>query len=89
MESLTNVRDIVEVMSREDGFKDSYFASLVVEISFERCRVRYGTFIQEDGSPLSEVVSFRKVQPYPPPMVMELVRGDIVVAWYNEGWWMG
>ncbi|KAL4581858.1 hypothetical protein LXL04_006392 [Taraxacum kok-saghyz] len=58
----------------------------VIDRSPGRRTVRYQTLLADDGSPLEEVISVRRLRPPPPTVVARFHLGDMVDAWHNEGW---
>ncbi|KAL4571227.1 hypothetical protein LXL04_017980 [Taraxacum kok-saghyz] len=78
-------RESVEVIGNEDGIDGSYFKGKVIDRSPGMRTIRYDTLIADDGSPLEEVISIRKLRPPPPTVLARYHLGDMVDAWHNEG----
>ncbi|KAL4580578.1 hypothetical protein LXL04_016777 [Taraxacum kok-saghyz] len=83
------IGESVEVIGNEDGMDGSYFKGKVIDRSPGRRTIRYDTLIADDGSPLEEVISIRRLRPPPPTVLARYHLGDMVDAWHNEGWWVG
>ncbi|KAL4580766.1 hypothetical protein LXL04_016968 [Taraxacum kok-saghyz] len=83
------IGETVEVIGIEDGMEGSYFRAQVIDRSPGRRTVRYQTLLADDGSPLEEVISVRRLRPPPPTVVARFHLGDMVDAWHNDGWWVG
>ncbi|KAL4585808.1 hypothetical protein LXL04_010434 [Taraxacum kok-saghyz] len=73
------IGESVEVIGNEDGMDGSPGRRII----------RYDTLIADDGSPLEEVISIRRLRPPPPTVLARYHLGDMVDAWHNESWWVG
>ncbi|GAB2269489.1 hypothetical protein Dimus_036367 [Dionaea muscipula] len=84
--------DIVEICSKEEGLKGSYYlATIVAQLDADAFTVEYATLLDDDElDPLREVVREGDIRPAPPEMVREEFEvGDEVEARANDGWWIG
>ncbi|KAL4556462.1 hypothetical protein LXL04_039115 [Taraxacum kok-saghyz] len=79
----------VEVIQTEEGLQGSYFAGLVIDRTPGMRKIKYATLQDDNGNPLEELISFRRMRPPPPKVNARLTIGDIVDAWHNDGWWVG
>ncbi|KAL4588426.1 hypothetical protein LXL04_001315 [Taraxacum kok-saghyz] len=73
------IGETVEVIGNEDG----------MELRGPTLGARYQNLLANDGSPLEEVISVRRLRPPPPTVLARFHLGDMVDAWHNEGWWVG
>ncbi|KAL4570961.1 hypothetical protein LXL04_017710 [Taraxacum kok-saghyz] len=71
------IGETVEVIGIEDGMEASYFRAQVIDRSPGRRTVRYQTLLADDGSPLEEVISVRRLRPSPPTVVARFHLGDM------------
>ncbi|KAL4591509.1 hypothetical protein LXL04_004477 [Taraxacum kok-saghyz] len=79
----------VEVIQNGEGLEGSYFASVVIDRYPGMRKIKYITLLDDEGNPLEELISLRRLR-HPPPKVDERMSiGDLVDAWDNEGWWVG
>ncbi|KAL4555916.1 hypothetical protein LXL04_038550 [Taraxacum kok-saghyz] len=83
-----DIGERMEVIGNEDGMEGSYFKGQVIGRSPGRRTIRYETLLADDGSPLEEVISVRRLRPPPPTVLARFHLGDMVDAWHNEGWWV-
>ncbi|KAL4556847.1 hypothetical protein LXL04_035012 [Taraxacum kok-saghyz] len=60
------IKESMEVISNEDGMDGPYFPGKVIDRSPGRRTIKYDTLITDDGSPLEEVISIRRLCPSPP-----------------------
>ena len=67
------IEESMEVISNEDGMDGSYFPGKVIDRSLGRRTIRYDTLITDDGSPLEEVISIRRLCPSPQPCSRDLL----------------
>ncbi|KAL4556383.1 hypothetical protein LXL04_039034 [Taraxacum kok-saghyz] len=67
----------VEVIGNEDGIEGS---CRVIDHSPGRRTIRCDILIVDDGSPLEEVISIRRLRPTPPNVGARLSLGDVVEA---------
>ncbi|KAL4572932.1 hypothetical protein LXL04_019720 [Taraxacum kok-saghyz] len=74
------IGESVEVIDNEDGMEGSYFKGHVIGRSPGRRSIRYDTLIADDGSPLEEVISVRRLRPTPPTVLARFHLGDMVDA---------
>ncbi|CAI8601191.1 unnamed protein product [Vicia faba] len=88
-----NVRDKVEVCSKEEGFVGSYFKATIVScLQNEEYVVRYTNLLLDDESgPLTERVHRRELRPLPPRVrnPPEFNFNQKVDVFDNDGWWLG
>ncbi|KAL4556284.1 hypothetical protein LXL04_038931 [Taraxacum kok-saghyz] len=82
------IGESVDVIVNEAGVEGSYFEGKVIDRSPSRRTIMYDTLIADDGTPLEEVISMRRLCPPPPSVFVGLTPGDMVDAWHNEGWWV-
>lgn len=91
---------LVEVSSDEDGFKGAWYVATILEsppksASKKRARalVEYQDLLVDEevgSSPLREVVETSFLRPLPPPDASpKFCVGDVVDAFYRDGWWTG
>ncbi|KAL4575389.1 hypothetical protein LXL04_022232 [Taraxacum kok-saghyz] len=83
------IGETVEVIDNEDGMEGSYFRGQMIDRSPGSRTIRYQSLLADDGSPLEEVISVRRLRPPPPTVLARFHLGDMVDAWHNEGWWVG
>ncbi|XVF62403.1 hypothetical protein PTKIN_Ptkin09bG0004800 [Pterospermum kingtungense] len=85
--------DEVEVTSDEEGFRGSWYKAIIVEYigNNDKYLVEYLNLMTEDRRPLREEAEARHVRPCPPNLsyVASFRLGEVVDAWYNDGWWVG
>ncbi|XP_042991803.1 DUF724 domain-containing protein 6-like isoform X7 [Carya illinoinensis] len=90
----------VEVTSAEPGFKGSWYLATIIDLPSvpspkmpQMARVEYQTLLTEDGSePLKEYVDLAFIRPSPPQQevaAQNFEHGDVVSAYFKEGWWTG
>ncbi|XP_058735258.1 protein AGENET DOMAIN (AGD)-CONTAINING P1-like [Vicia villosa] len=88
-----NVRDKVEVCSREEGFVGSYYNATIVScLEKQKYVVRYKNLLLDDGSgPLTETIYSRELRPLPPRVrnPHEFHLNQKVDVFDNDGWWLG
>ncbi|XP_041022161.1 DUF724 domain-containing protein 1-like isoform X6 [Juglans microcarpa x Juglans regia] len=90
----------VEVTRDEPGFKVSWYLATIIDLPsvplpkmLQRARVEYQTLLTEDGSePLKEYVDLAYIRPSPPQQevaAQNFEHGDVVGAYFRDGWWTG
>ncbi|KAL4579767.1 hypothetical protein LXL04_015932 [Taraxacum kok-saghyz] len=79
----------VEVMQNEEGLQGSYFAGVVIDRTPGMRKIKYETLLDDEGKPLEELISMRRLRPRPPKVDARMSIGDLVDAWDNDGWWVG
>jgi GNAT superfamily N-acetyltransferase len=85
----------VEVRGMEEGFLDSWYQCLVLEVrearSTIRLRLRYLEFQEEDGSFWEDWFDQQNVRPMPPDhdpsFILELKKGQPLEMDLDGGWW--
>ncbi|KAL4590079.1 hypothetical protein LXL04_002998 [Taraxacum kok-saghyz] len=79
----------VEVMQTGEGLEGSYFAGVVIDRTPGMRKIRYKTLLDDQGKPLEELISMRRLRPPPPRVDERMSIGDLVDAFDNDGWWVG
>ncbi|XP_071698537.1 DUF724 domain-containing protein 6-like [Rutidosis leptorrhynchoides] len=92
----------VEISSDEPGFDGAWYVVTIVDVNVHNPKtkdnngflVKYDTLFEDDdlNEKLTEVVDGKCLRPLPPPEYnggdgFEL--GDVVDAFYRDGWWIG
>ncbi|KAL4573637.1 hypothetical protein LXL04_020451 [Taraxacum kok-saghyz] len=78
---------LVEVIGKNHGLKLSIFEATIIGLEKRKIKVRYATFLNDDGSFLQETLNYLDVCLYPPTLVTPFKCGDEVDVWENNGWW--
>lgn len=84
--------DRIEVASKKEGYRGSYYEGTVVEeLGETEFIVQYKNLVKDDFSgPLLEVVSGDELCLVPSSIPVKGFRtGDIVDAFAKDGWWVG
>ncbi|CAD7703534.1 unnamed protein product [Ostreobium quekettii] len=99
MKYVPKVKDEVEIIMDESGFKDSFFAATVLSLEGNKAIVEYFELLEGDdegdaSEKLRDDVPFTKVRPVADDDSMtkratDRHLGDAVDCWYNGGWWKG
>ncbi|KAL4564957.1 hypothetical protein LXL04_029035 [Taraxacum kok-saghyz] len=76
-----------DYISKRVMLESAYFAGVVIDRSPGMRKVRFETLLNDDGTPLEESVSMRRLRLCPPKVDARFTVGDIVDAWHNDGWW--
>ncbi|KAF5462379.1 hypothetical protein F2P56_018395 [Juglans regia] len=90
----------VEVARDEPGLKGSWYLATIIDLPsvplpkmLQRARVEYQTLLTEDRSePLKEYVDMAYIRPSPPQQevaAQNFEHGDVVGAYFRDGWWTG
>ncbi|KAL4578215.1 hypothetical protein LXL04_014335 [Taraxacum kok-saghyz] len=81
--------EFMTVITPGDGLEGSYFAGVVIDRTPGMRKVKYDTLQDDDGNPLEELITIRRLRPPPPKVDARMHSGDLVDAWHNDGWWVG
>ncbi|KAL4556461.1 hypothetical protein LXL04_039114 [Taraxacum kok-saghyz] len=75
----------VEVIQTEEGLQGSYFAGLVIDRTPGMRKIKYATLQDDNGNPLEELISFRRMRPPPPKSMPGITMGGGLGDTFVEG----
>ncbi|KAF6136545.1 hypothetical protein GIB67_016001, partial [Kingdonia uniflora] len=81
----------VELQSKAEGFEGSYYKVTVINrVRKHEYYVKYKTlFTKDEKGLLKEVVDASEVRPIPPKIEVSRFKLLDIVAFDNDGWWVG